>query len=363
VDLKDILGKAAVDKLVEDFGEGAIQLAAEARAENMPRWSSGSLRLDISLGGGWTIGRFHTIFGPPSSAKTATTLKGIAMAQKCCSSCFVPLEVCVCGKQKPSVTALISTENDFEKRWARTLGVDVDALVFCEPTHGEMGLDVAEALIRSGSLDLLVIDSLALLVPTTVIEESSGKDHMAVQARLLSKGTQKIAMAFRGCYAEFGRYPTVLVTNHTRVDPSVMFGSPEVKPGGSMPQYAACTETRFSPVGYEPKKGAGANEPDCAVVKFRVHKNKTFDPRRAGEFRLLFKNSKDLCRGDFDDGGWPVDRLKEFGLLKQSKKKGKPWVLAGEEFRIQKDATKQMQQDLPFWWKVREVLATVMCRP
>jgi len=351
--MADLLGKSLSDKLIEKCGEGAVQIASDARAKNMPRLSSGSMCFDAALGGGFTIGRFHTLYGPPSAAKTATALKTLGLAQKCCSGCYLPLEACTCGKQEPSLVALISSENDWDPEWAETLGVDIDRLVFCEPIVGEMGLDVADELIRSGKLDLLVIDSIALLSPKQLIDESTGKDLPGVHARMMGKGSRKLTAALLYCTAAFGRLPTLLCTNQTRINIGVTFGNPEVKTGGQAPQFVASTETRFSKVLYEPRV-----DPEVALCRFKVTKNKTARAMRAGDFRLTFvPDGKGHAKGDFHDGNWPVTQLRNLGLLK---KEGKAWVVAGEEFARQKDAITKMGTDLGFWYRVREVISRTL---
>jgi recombination protein RecA len=331
------------------YGDNLLVKAIDARALNLPRISSGIYPVDRGLGGGYTTGRWHIVYGPKSGGKTYTALHTIKTVQNSCNKCWEYLEFCSCGGGKPGVAVYLSTESDWEPDWANDVGVDLDALYFGEMEFGEKGLDIADLVIRGGGADLVVIDSLAFLTPSKEIEDSVGKDHMGVQARMLGKGTRKIISGIMAVGRETGKQPTILCTNQVRINLQVMFGNPEVTPGGHAPQFAAVSmmRTRSKPV-----HNKALGRPSHADVFFKVDKNKTAPPHGEGSYRIMFANGEHKRFGDMADEHEMLADAKRLGLA--VKEKG--WQCMGETFKKQEELQKRLESDPLYKREVRRAL-------
>ncbi|MBX3130240.1 MAG: recombinase RecA [Polyangiaceae bacterium] len=253
-DLRDLV--ASVEKA---HGKGAImRLGDDAGTEQIPVISSGCLALDEALGvGGYPRGRIIEVYGPESSGKTTLSLHAIAEVQKA-----------------GGLAAFIDAEHAFDLRYARAVGIDLSRLLVSQPDCGEQALDIAELLTRSGALDLIVIDSVAALVPKAEIDGDMGDVHMGLQARLMSKGLRKLASLTN-------RMDTTLIfINQLRQKIGVVFGSPETTPGGTALKYYSSVRLDVRRIG---KVEAG----DAVVgnrTRVRVVKNKVAPPFAEAEF-------------------------------------------------------------------------------
>ncbi|MCC6764387.1 MAG: recombinase RecA [Deltaproteobacteria bacterium] len=300
----------AVSQIEKQFGKGAImKLGEDALIRDVETISTGSLGLDLALGvGGLPRGRVIEIYGPESSGKTTLALQVIAQAQK-----------------KGGICAFIDAEHALDVVYGRKLGVKTEDLLISQPDHGEQALEIAETLVRSGAIDVLVVDSVAALVPRAEIEGDMGDPQMGLQARLMSQALRKLT----GTIAKSNTI--VVFINQIRMKIGVMFGNPETTTGGNALKF-------YSSVRLDIRRIAAIKQADQIVgsrTKVKVVKNKVAPPFREAEFDILYGTG-------ISKEGELVDIGSELGIVEKS---GAWYSFEGERIGQGRENTKEFLKE------------------
>src|ERR1041384_1773773 len=303
--------KLTMDKIEKDFGKGSVMMMGEKGVQEMEVVSTGSIGLDVALGiGGLPRGRVVEIYGPESSGKTTVATHVIAEAQK-----------------KGGMCAIIDAEHAFDSAYAQKLGVDVDNLLISQPDYGEQALEIADRLILSGALDVVVIDSVAALVPKGELEGEMGDSKMGLHARLMSQALRKLT-------ATISRTGTICIfINQLREKIGVMFGNPETTTGGNALQF-------YPPIRLDIRRISQIKDGDTATgnrTRVKVVKNKVAPPFRQVEFDIIFGEG-------ISKVGEIIDMGVDLGILQKS---GSWFAYADNKIGQGRDAVKQFLTDNP----------------
>ncbi len=321
--------KLTLDKLDKTYGKGAVMKMGDSVVEDVEVIPSGSLGLDIALGvGGYPRGRVVEIYGPESSGKTTLTLHAIAEAQK-----------------NGGIAAFIDAEHAFDRFYAEKLGIDIDNLIISQPDNGEQALEITDNLIRSGAIDIVVIDSVAALTPKSEIEGEMGDSKMGLHARLMSQALRKLtgSISKTNC--------TVIFINQLREKIGVMFGNPETTTGGNALKF-------YASVRLDIRRSTQIKDTDGAVqgnkTRVKVVKNKVAPPFRLAEFDIMY-----------GEGISKIGEIIDLGVEYEIIKKSGSWFSYGDTKLGQgRDAVKALLNDNPELYeeleaKIREAIKAV----
>ena len=321
--------KLTLDKLDKTYGKGAVMKMGDSVVQDVEVIASGSLGLDIALGvGGYPRGRVIEIYGPESSGKTTLTLHAIAEAQK-----------------QGGIAAFIDAEHAFDRFYAEKLGVDIDNLIISQPDNGEQALEIADNLIRSGAIDIVVVDSVAALTPKSEIEGEMGDSKMGLHARLMSQALRKLtgSISKTNC--------TVIFINQLREKIGVMFGNPETTTGGNALKF-------YASVRIDIRRSTQIKNTDGQVqgnkTRVKIVKNKIAPPFRTTEFDIMY-----------GEGISKVGEIIDLGVEYEIVKKSGSWFSYGDTKLGQgRDAVKALLLDNPELFdelegKIREAINAV----
>ena len=304
--------KLTLDKLDKTYGKGTVMKMGDSPNENVEAISSGSLGLDIALGvGGYPKGRVVEIYGPESSGKTTLTLHAIAECQK-----------------KGGIAAFIDAEHAFDRFYAENLGVDIENLIISQPDHGEQALEIADNIIRSGAIDMVIIDSVAALTPKSEIEGEMGDSKMGLHARLMSQALRKLTSSISKTNC------TVIFINQLREKIGIMFGNPETTTGGNALKF-------YASIRLDIRRSTQIKNSDGVVMgnktRVKIVKNKVAPPFKLAEFDIMYGEG-------ISKVGEIIDLAVEAEIINKS---GSWFSYDGTKLGQGRDAVKNLLKDNP----------------
>jgi len=307
-----------VTSINKKYGDWTIRSAGEYPI--LRRISTGIFALDAGIGGGVPKGRICIFAGNESAGKTTVAKLTMAQFQNTCKGCLLPLNDCTCENKEPHKAVFIDMEGAFDAQWFKTLGGNVEDLLLIQPEFAEQAVDIAEALIRSSEVDILVVDSIAMLSPADEIEKSSEDLLVGTHARLMNRMMRSIQSGMNSLGMSTQRKPSVILINQIRSKIGVMFGDTTTYPGGLGQKFASSITVRFTARPSERIYKDTTKKEDLVAVQIRFHveKNKTFTPHQNGMFTLYVNNSDHGEKGAVNNEDQVVAYATKYGVIEKS---------------------------------------------
>lgn len=332
-----------LNAIKKKYGANAVMKASDK--PEYARIPTGIVNLDVAIGGGIPMGAMSIISGMESSGKSTVSACTIASAQKRCRECFTEIKItnidpetgeidgdeleysCDCGENEAMRVAYIDAEGTLDKGWTQRFGVNLEAMEYVVPEYAEQAIDITEALVRTGEIDLIIVDSLAVLVPTTEIEASAEDWQVGLHARLMNKFCRVLTAGFNSLGLDNPRKPAVIGINQLR-EKMVLHGDPITMPGGNGLRFFSSLTLRFRQAGWVTEDGKANGRRIGAEIAFRQIKNKTFPVHMDGTFKIYNESSDKLgvSKGSVNNEEQLIEQALGFGIIT-----GSGWYTYGEE--------------------------------
>lgn len=381
LDRRELL-KRKLKAINEACESNVIYVANERAAQFRPRLPTGIFGLDYATGGGIPIGTVVSIWGEKSGGKTTTCQRLVANAQKYCFNCYKWKWDCACGEQRLGVAVYEDLEGTYDDDWGTSIGVAHDELLLSHPESAEQAIDIMIEMVRSKAVDLLILDSIAMMTPTSEIEKSATQWDQGLQARLCNKMFRKLQVAINDVYNETqGKVRvTVVVLNQVRLQIGLMFGDPRTRIGGKGQEFAASVDIFMSSGKYNfEATDAGKKKeiaPDTVTLRYQIMKNKTGPAKIEGEYDMAvkdFEEIKDVTRdgkkvaeptgrvfkrGEVIEDKLIIERAEDYGLIK--KETPTSWTICGEQYTTKRDMIEAWRTDEKKWHSLRKLTLDAM---
>jgi recombination protein RecA len=335
--------KTVISDLNEKFGD-ITAAGSEALEVDIPRLSTGVFVLDFATGGGIPMWRFSEVYGMKSSGKTTMSLRVCAEAQRTCRNCYHSLVTCKCGKREPMRVVYVDVEGKLDEAWAIRLGVDMDKnhpnpCYISKPDSAEQTGNIVEEFIKSTAVDVLVVDSLAAMMPFDEGQQAMEKQYQGLAARILNKAIRKWTSAFNHSWTTNRRSPAVILLNQIRHKVGVIWGDPTVTPGGFGHRFATGIELRMwgGKVEYDDDSKTGLKFPLATTMGFEVKTSSLTTPYMQGEYKMVLANTQTKKIGDIFDEDRVFAIAMRYAIITRSEGNllfdGAPYSPEGTPFR------------------------------
>lgn len=358
--------QASNQQISDTYGQGIVGRASSMLHKRIPRIPLRVMPLDIALGGGIPIGRMSMFWGDEASGKTTLAKRLIGTAQSLCANCWNPAKVtetnaglvykCSCKRgYRKVISGWMDAEGAFDQEWARIHGVNLDSMLYSQPEYAEQCVDVVDAWIRTGDIDIIVIDSLAALTPIDEIEKSTEDTIVGRHAQLLTKATRKWGSALNTVGKKFGRRPTIVTIQQIRKKIGIMWGSPDTMGGGEAQKFMASVIVKLTSGPTEMDKDI----PLWTTKRFKIHKTRVSPPHKSGEYAIAINDLESGKRvGDILEEDFVFDEMSRRRLFKYEKEGGRIILLDGQRLNGKGQVVKYWMESPNSFEKCKSELLT-----